>query len=391
MLLEITARTAANAAGDVGVGLSVVADDEVLSIGATSRSAELMDHGQAVDGEGPCLHALRTGEAVSVTDYASDSRWPSTSVRAVDVGVRSSVSLPLRTGALVLGALNVYSDSPEAFGVESLVSLGAFADQATTSLFLLGELQDQRDDNAYVTAFSTTVQESLLTILPAVAGLELFGASVPSAARAVVGGDWYDALVLPDGSVALIIGDVMGHDMEAVTTMAQLRTMVRAGAWLEASPQAILDMTDKLAQQTGITETTTVFYGRLTRQGGRAVLHYCNAGHPHPLRRDPDGTVTALDGGERMLLGALKPGDDHAETSTTGHAELAPGSLLLFYTDGLVERDSVTVENATHALYRTLSAFEADGALAQLCQGLLADETGARDDTTVFAVRIDAD
>ena len=106
----------------------------------------------------------------------------------------------------------MYSDSPEAFGVQSLVSLGAFADQATTSLFLLGELQEQRDDNAYVTAFASTVQDSLRTVLPDVPGLELVGGSVPSAPHAAVGGDWYDALRLPDGSVGLIIGDVMGHD-----------------------------------------------------------------------------------------------------------------------------------------------------------------------------------
>ena len=226
-LQEITTRAAANATGDVGVGLSVLADEEVLSVGATSESAQLMDHGQALDGDGPCLHALRSGVAVSVTDYTSDTRWPGASSRAAGAGVRSSVSLPLRTGALVLGALNVYSDSPEAFGVQSLVSLGAFADQATTSLFLLGELQEQRDDNAYVTAFSSTVQDSLRTVLPDVAGLELVGGSVPSAPHAVVGGDWYDALVLPDGSVGLVIGDVMGHGIEAVTAMAQLRTMVR--------------------------------------------------------------------------------------------------------------------------------------------------------------------
>ena len=386
-LQEITTRAAANATGDVGVGLSVLADEEVLSIGATSESAQLMDHGQAIDGDGPCLHALRSGVAVSVTDYTSDTRWPGASSRAAGAGVRSSVSLPLRTGALVLGALNVYSDSPEAFGVQSLVSLGAFADQATTSLFLLGELQEQRDDNAYVTSFSSTVQDSLRAVLPDVAGLELVGGSVPSAPHAVVGGDWYDALVLPDGSVGLVIGDVMGHGIEAVTAMAQLRTMVRTGAWLGSSPDTVLDMTDKLAQRIGITETSTVFYGRLTHLGASAQLHYCNAGHPYPLLRAPDGTVTALDGGGRLLLGALRAGDP-AETTTTGFAELAPGSLLLLYSDGLVERDSVTVEDATEALCRTMSAFEADTPLEQLCRGLLLETTGVRDDTTVFAVRI---
>jgi Stage II sporulation protein E (SpoIIE)/GAF domain len=386
-LNEITARAAANASGDVGVGLSVLADGEVLSIGATSESAQQMDHGQALDGDGPCLHALRTGGAVSVTDYTSDSRWPGTAVRATDTGVRSSLSLPLKTGDLVLGALNVYSDSPEAFGVEALLSLGAFADQATTSLFLLGELQEQRDDNAYVTAFSRTVQNSLRTVLPDVAGLELVGGSVPSAPHAVVGGDWYDALVLPDGSVGLVIGDVMGHGIEAVTAMAQMRTMVRAGAWLGVSPAAVLDMADELAQLTGITETATLFYGRLVRDGSSAQLHYCNAGHLHPLLRSPNGTVVVLEGGNRMLLGALNAGAAPATPSETGVVELPAGSLLLLYSDGLVERASATLEEATDALCQTLSEFDADAPLEQLCQQLL-EAPGARDDTTVFTMRI---
>jgi Stage II sporulation protein E (SpoIIE)/GAF domain len=386
-LREITTRAAANAAGDVGVGLSVLADGEVLSIGATSDSAQRMDHGQAHDGDGPCLHALSSGSAVSVTDYTTDSRWPGTASRAADAGVRSSLSLPLKTGDLVLGALNVYSDSPDAFGVAALLSLGAFADQATTSLFLLGELQEQRDDSAYVTAFSRTVQESLRTVLPEVAGLELVGGSVPSASRATVGGDWYDALVLPDGSVGLVIGDVMGHGINAVTAMSQLRPMVRAGAWLGVSPGAVLDMTDELAEVAGITETATLFYGQLVRDGSRAQLRYCNAGHLLPLLRMPDGAVTALDGGSRMLLGALNTGAAPATASPTGVVELPEGSLLLLYTDGLVERATATLEEATDALSRTLSEFDSKQPLERLCQQLL-QAPGARDDTTVFTVRI---
>lgn len=382
---EITSRASANAAGDVGVGLSVLNDEEVLSLGATSPSAELMDHGQGVDGDGPCLHALRSGGAVSVTDYATDSRWPGTSRRAAEAGVRSSISLPLKHDDQVLGALNVYSDHPDAFGVEALLSLGAFADQATTSLFLLGELQEQRDDNAYVRAFSRTVQESLRTVLPDVDGLELVGGSIPSAAHAVVGGDWYDALVLPDDSVGIVIGDVMGHDIAAVTAMAQLRTMVRSGAWLGVSPARVVEMADELAELTGITEMATLFFGRLVREGSSATLHYCNAGHPHPLLRSPDGTVTSLEGGNRVLLGALGAGAVDAAFSA-GVVSLPAGALLLLYSDGLVERGAASVQESTDALREALSQFEVDAPLEQLCRQLL-DTPGANDDTTVFLVR----
>lgn len=384
---EITSRASANAAGDVGVGLSVLDHEEVLSLGATSAAAQQMDHGQGLDGDGPCLQALRSGAPVSVTDYRSDSRWPGTCSRAAQAGVRSSVSLPLKHGDQVLGALNVYSDSPDAFGVEALLSLGAFADQATTSLFLLGELQEQRDDNAYVTAFSSTVQESLRTVLPEVDGLELVGGSIPSAEHAVVGGDWYDALVLPDGAVGIVIGDVMGHDIAAVTAMAQLRTMVRAGAWLGGSPAEVIEMTDELAKLTGITEMATLFYGKLVREGSGARLHYCNAGHLHPLLRATDGTVTTLEGGDRMLLGALDAGAA-PDAFRAGVVDLPVGYLLLLYSDGLVERGGRgSVDDATDELRHTLSEFTVDLPLAQLCQRLL-DAPDPSDDTTVFAVRI---
>lgn len=384
-LFEITSRASANAAGDVAVGLSVLNEEEVLSLGATSASAQLMDRGQGVDGDGPCIQALRTGVAVQVTDYGRDPRWPRTASRAAEVGIRSSVSLPLRHEQQVMGALNVYSDQPDAFGVEALLSLGAFADQATTSLFLLGELQEQRDDNAYVTAFSGIIQNSLRTVLPDVPGLELAGGSIPSAEHAVVGGDWYDALNLPDGSVGIVIGDVMGHDIAAVTAMAQLRTMVRSGAWLGASPARIVEMADELAKLSGITEMATLFYGRLVHGDRGARLNYCNAGHLPPLIRSPDGTVTSLEGGNRMLLGALDAGAVTAALQE-GEVDLPSGSLLLLYSDGLVERGTAPVEEATAALREALATFDGAAPLDQLCRRLL-DAPGATDDTTVFMVR----
>jgi serine phosphatase RsbU (regulator of sigma subunit) len=387
ILHEITERASANASGEVGVGLSIRVSGEVRSIGATTPGAKRMDNGQVDDGDGPCLRALHSGESVAVTDYTGDSRWPGTSRRAAESGIRSSLSLPLRTrDDFVLGALNVYSDSVDAFSVDTGASLGAFAAQATTSLFLLGELQEERDESAYVAAFSQTVQEQLRAVLPVVPGMEMVGGSIPSASRAAVGGDWYDALVLPDGAVGLVIGDVMGHDIEAVAAMAQLRTMVRAGAWLGHAPDQVLAMADELIYHAGLAEIATAFYGRLTRTGPSAHLEYCNAGHLRPLLRDADGAVTTLDGGTRLLLGTL--GTGAAEVSGhNGRVEMAPGSILLLYTDGLVEGSGLGFDDATENLVHTLSRFDPSAPLAELCQGLL-QTSDARDDTTVFAVRI---
>jgi serine phosphatase RsbU (regulator of sigma subunit) len=216
--------------------------------------------------------------------------------------------------------------------------------------------------------------------------LELVGGSVPAASRAAVGGDWYDALVLPDGAIGLVVGDVMGHDIEAVTAMAQLRTMVRAGAWLGHSPGHVLTMADQLAHQAGITETATVFFGRLTRNDAGAHLEYCNAGHLHPLLRDPDGTVTAIDEGSRVLLGTLGTGAPGVD-SPNAQVDMPAGSILLLYTDGLVERASSNFDHATDRLIETLSDFDPSAPLRELCQPLL-HSSEASDDITVFAVRV---
>ena len=386
ILLEITARASANASGEVGVGLSIRVGGELRSIGGTTPGARHMDSGQVEDGDGPCLRALRSGESVAVSDYTGDPRWPATSRRAAESGIRSSLSLPLRTrDNVVLGALNVYSDAVDAFSVDTGSSLGAFAAQATTSLFLLGELQEQRDESAYVTAFAHTVQAQLRTVLPVVPGVELRGGSIPSASRAAIGGDWYDAFVLPDGALGLVIGDVMGHDIEAVAAMAQLRTMVRAGAWLGHAPNQVLAMADELIHNAGLAEIATAFYGRLTLTGSSAHLEYCNAGHLQPLLRDADGGVTALDGGARLLLGALGTGAPNL-TSHNGHIDMATGSILLLYTDGLVEGSRDSFDDATENVIHRLSSFDPTAPLSELCDQLL-HASDERDDTTVFTVR----
>jgi len=177
----------------------------------------------------------------------------------------------------------------------------------------------------------------------------------------------------------------MGHDIEAVTTMAQLRTMVRAGAWLGHPPDHVLAMADELVHNAGLAEIATVFYGRLTRADSSAQLEYCNAGHPQPLLRTIDGTVTALEGGSRVLLGTLRPDSPDVE-SHNAQVEIPPGSILLLYTDGLVERDSVSIDDATDHLIQTLSSFVPSAPLTELCEQLLASSND-RDDTTVLAVR----
>jgi serine phosphatase RsbU (regulator of sigma subunit) len=168
--------------------------------------------------------------------------------------------------------------------------------------------------------------------------------------------------------------------------------MVRSGAWLGHRPDQVVAMADELSHEAGITETATLFCGRLTRPepaaGGGAAAHleYCNAGHLHPLLRDPSGRVTHLDGGNRILLGALGIGAPLLQ-GPVGHVVLPAGTVLLLYTDGLVERPGTSLEEATDQLVQALAGYDPATPLTEFCQDLLAGAT-ARDDTTVFAVRV---
>ena len=168
--------------------------------------------------------------------------------------------------------------------------------------------------------------------------------------------------------------------------MAQIRTMVRTAAMAGLDPAGVLRVTDQLANQGGISQIVTIFYGNLRTEETGMSLRYCNAGHPQPLMRTPDGAVTALTGARRQLIGAIVEGDA-ARVDDIATVDLPVESLLLLYTDGLIERRSVDADETTSELQRRMAAVDPGHSLDELCQQLL-DPPNQNDDTTVFAVRI---
>ncbi|HWS36032.1 MAG TPA: SpoIIE family protein phosphatase [Actinoplanes sp.] len=160
-------------------------------------------------------------------------------------------------------------------------------------------------------------------------GLEVTVSYLPAESTTKVGGDWYHAQTLPEGLVALAIGDVAGHGLEAASGMAHLRFALVA--WLSIGlrdPAELLAHMNRLCLQLEITGTALIgFYDPRTRE-----LPWARAGHPPPLLRR-DGTVTELERPPGLLLGA-EPETVFPVTRT----RLEPGDLMLFFTDGLVER-----------------------------------------------------
>jgi PAS domain S-box-containing protein len=196
-----------------------------------------------------------------------------------------------------------------------------------------------------------------------------------------VGGDWYDVLVLPNSSVALTVGDVVGHGLAAAAAMGQLRTALTAFAPYADLPGVVLARLDAFIAGTGVTDFATVCYGVLDPTTG--VFEYASAGHPPILLLPPDGSPRWLsDASSPPLFG------DEQQLRPQAKVVLEPGSLLVLFTDGLIERRG---EPLTDGLNRMM-AVGADLAslpAAEVCDKLVAMLGGesAEDDIAVLAAR----
>jgi GAF domain-containing protein len=124
-------------------------DGPPTTVATSDARASLVDQAQFDTGTGPCLETLATGEQVEVTDQRTDERWPSYGARAVDLGVRASLSVPLTSGDQTLGALNVYGyERPREFGEDEKQRIAMFASQASTALTLAIE-RTERERTAH--------------------------------------------------------------------------------------------------------------------------------------------------------------------------------------------------------------------------------------------------
>jgi serine phosphatase RsbU (regulator of sigma subunit) len=233
-----------------------------------------------------------------------------------------------------------------------------------------------------------TLQRSLLTEPPKSDSLEVAVRYVPAASLAQVGGDWYDAFPLEDGRTALVIGDVTGHDRYAAAAMAQVRNVLRGIAHSRRdSPAAVLAALDRAMRdlEVGTLATAilaTVEQGRDDPVAGVRVLRWSNAGHPPPLFIGADGTVIVLERAPDLLLGV-----DPDEVRADHEVRLPPGATVLFYTDGLIERRGSTLDQGIAWLSGVVARW-ARSPLEELCDGLLAELSGAaEDDVALLALR----
>ncbi|MCX4806709.1 SpoIIE family protein phosphatase [Streptomyces sp. NBC_01214] len=206
-----------------------------------------------------------------------------------------------------------------------------------------------------------TLQRSLTnSALPEVPGLELTGRYLPASDHDV-GGDWYDVIPLPGDRTGLVIGDVMGHGIHAAAVMGQLRTAVRTLARHDVPPARLLCSLDAVVADLGEDEMATCVYAVHDAASGVCVI--ARAGHPPPAVVTPGGAITFLDGPPGTPLGT--GGQDFR----TEEVRLPPGSLLVLYTDGLIEARDRDLDQGMAQLAEALRQVEQP--LEELCEGIL--------------------
>ncbi|MDX3850089.1 SpoIIE family protein phosphatase [Streptomyces sp. AK02-01A] len=244
-------------------------------------------------------------------------------------------------------------------------------------------------DNARLHAqqsdIAATLQRALLTDLPLVRAVELAAHYRPAERTAEVGGDWYDAFRLPGGDLALVVGDVTGHDIQAAARMSELRNMLRALAVdrPEEDPGGILERLDRAQAHLELADSATAVLARLhTAEDGGRWLSWSTAGHPPPLLITADGRARYLTEAHAMLIG-LRP---HV-SRPTATTELPPGATLLLYTDGLIESRTQDIDTGLTRLRRYAAAHHTDP-LDRLCVDLVGTLGDTRDDITLIAARI---
>lgn len=227
-----------------------------------------------------------------------------------------------------------------------------------------------------------TLQRALLPPAPALAGLEIVVRYLPGGPQVQVGGDWYDAFEIPDGRVAIVVGDIAGRGVEAARLMSQVRAAVRAYGLDGHGPAGVLERVERFFAGQDLADMATLLYAELSAD--RRILRWVSAGHPPAL--------LAEDGGVRLVEGGLAPpvGAGAGRPTQIGCADIAIGSLLLLYTDGLVEDRRRPLEHGLSRLLEAAAGAAVEGPAA-VCDAALAGilESGERhDDVALLAVRV---
>ncbi|MFF5363046.1 SpoIIE family protein phosphatase [Streptomyces scabiei] len=322
----------------------------------------------------PPDRALTTGRAVLFeVDDATGRLWAGSAERARSIeahGIHSIMAVPLRARGLTLG-LSILSRhrTAEPFGEDDLLLAEELAARAAVCVDNARRYTRER-------AIALELQRSLLPHrAPHQAAVEVSSRYQPASTRAGIGGDWFDVIPLSGARVGLVVGDVVGHGVQASATMGRLRTAVRTLADVDLAPDELLTQLDDIvlrldsertadepedAHSPGEIGATCLYavYDPVSRRCSMA-----RAGHPPPALISPDGEAAFLDLpiGPPLGVGGLP--------FETAEFDVPEGSVFALYTDGLVQAPDRDLDDGLARLRQALSG--TDRALEETCDGVL--------------------
>ncbi len=374
--------------GDLCLIDIVVADGRLERVVARHASPELqvvVDELQErfapdPDGEHPSVLVMRAGKSMWSADMPEDflrrtTRDEEHLALVTRLKFASYMSVPLMASGRALGSVTLVSaGSGRHFG-ESDLALAEELAEHVAAVLDRARVYDLEHEVA------RTLQGSLLPDrLPDLPGITVAARYLPSTAGAKVGGDWYDVIPISPGWVGLAVGDVVGHDLTAVTVMGQLRNALRAYALCDPDPATVLRQLGEFTEKLGLERMATVLYCVLELATG--VLNIASAGHPPPVLIPSTTGPWFVDLDPGPMLGS----------ATLSHpvrpVVLAEGDLVVLYTDGLVEEGANGIGAGMDRLLAVASHVTHDPELA--CQALMGPhvaEAPRRDDVAVLVVQ----
>ncbi|MGW1519498.1 SpoIIE family protein phosphatase [Streptomyces sp. NPDC002287] len=315
----------------------------------------------------PQARGYGTGEAELVPDLSAEPGWlaqdPERTRAILDYGIHSLIAAPLIARGVVLGVVNFWrSQVPEPFDEDDLSLAVELVARAAVSM-------DNARRYTREHALAETLQRSLLPrALPEQSAVDVAHFYLP--AQSGVGGDWFDVIPLPGCRVALVVGDVVGHGLHAAATMGRLRTAVHNFSSLDLAPDELLARLDDLVQRidhddgdgaSGSVLGATCLYAVYDPVSRTCAI--ARAGHLPPLLAAPDGTTEIVDlpAGPPLGLGGMP--------FETAELELAEGSRLVLYTDGLIEERARDIGEGLELLRTAVSG--SDGDPRETCREVL--------------------
>ncbi|MCV2490594.1 SpoIIE family protein phosphatase [Geodermatophilus sp. YIM 151500] len=389
-LQEVTAGLATAATSEaiaevvVRRGIALVADDGAVGV-LTSDPATLRtwttSRGGADEARGevplaaPALlaRAARTGRTIAMR---AGEEGPDRSGPGVDPRPRSVLAVPVRNGPVVMGALEFRFDAVDALDAEVTALAEGLAELVGRALPRARLYEEEREA-------AHQLQRAFLPEVPdRLPGVAIGGCYRPADQQHDVGGDWYDVFVLPGGRVGFVVGDVVGHDLAAAAAMGRLHAALRVlAAGPHDTPGAVLSSLDRASNDIRGATFATIGYGEYEPATGE--LRYACAGHPPPLLVS-GGRAEFLPAGRSLPLAMAEgPRPD-------ARLVVPPEALLVWYSDGLVERRGSDLDDGLDRLARIATDLEGVGA-QEACDRLLAAMTGGRlldDDVVVLCLRL---